>query len=211
MKAFFDFFPVLFFFLTFKFYESLPQSVIQMANQLPFVELSVNNSKDAIFMATLVIIIATILQNIFHWLFFRRLEKMHLISLVILLIFGTLTLMLKNPDYIAWKVTIFNWIFASVILGSFFIGEKPLIERMMSHAINVPKQVWKKVNLSWGIFFIIVGGLNLIVYEIYAKQMDDIDAWVNFKMFGILGLTLVFMIGQGIYISRHAEEIEVKK
>ena len=211
MKAFFDFFPVLFFFLTFKFYESLPDSVIQMANQLPFVELTAGNSKDAIFMATLAIIIATILQNVFHWLFYHRLEKMHLISLVILLIFGTLTLILKNPDYIAWKVTIFNWIFASVILGSFFVGEKPLIERMMSHAINVPKQVWKKVNLSWGLFFIIVGALNLIVYEIYAKQMDDLDTWVNFKMFGILGLTLVFMIGQGIYISRHAEEIEVKK
>jgi intracellular septation protein len=211
MKAFFDFFPVLFFFLTFKFYESLPDSVIQIANQLPFMDLTPGNSKDAIFMATLAIIIATILQNIFHWLIYRRLEKMHLISLGILVIFGTLTLILKNPDYIAWKVTIFNWIFASVILGSFFIGEKPLIERMMSHAISVPKQVWKKVNLSWGIFFIIVGALNLIVYEIYAKQMDDINTWVNFKMFGILGLTLVFMIGQGIYISRYAEEVEVKK
>jgi intracellular septation protein len=212
MKALFDFFPVLVFFLTFKFYESLPDSVIEMANQLPFVELTAGNSKDAIFMATLAIIIATLLQNIFHWLVYRRLEKMHLISLGILLIFGTLTLILKNPDYIAWKVTIFNWIFAGVILGSFFIGEKPLIERMMSHAISVPKQVWKKVNLSWGIFFIIVGALNLIVYEIYAKGLDDIDTWVNFKMFGILGLTLIFMIGQGIYISRHAEEIEeVKK
>ncbi|MCK5918119.1 MAG: septation protein A [Cocleimonas sp.] len=208
MKALFDFFPVLFFFLTFKFYDSLPDSVIDMANQLPFLDLTPGNSKDAIFMATLAIIIATILQNIAHWLVYRRLEKMHLISLVILLIFGTLTLMLKNPDYIAWKVTIFNWIFAGVILGSFFIGEKTLIERMMSHAISVPKQIWKKVNLSWGIFFIIVGASNLIVYEIYAKQMDNLDAWVNFKMFGILGLTLVFMIGQGLYIAKHAEEIE---
>jgi intracellular septation protein len=211
MKAFFDFFPVLFFFLTFKFYDSLPDGVIEMANLLPFVDLTPGNSKDAIFMATLVIIIATLLQNLFHWLAYRRLEKMHLISLGILLIFGTLTLMLKNPDYIAWKVTIFNWIFATVILGSFFIGEKPLIERMMSHAISVPKQIWKNVNLSWGIFFITVGALNLIVYEIYAKQMDNIDAWVNFKMFGILGLTLVFMIGQGIYISRYAEEVEETK
>ncbi|HFC91432.1 MAG TPA: septation protein A [Leucothrix mucor] len=208
MKAFFDFFPVLFFFLTFKFYDSLPDSVIAMANQLPFVDLTAGNSKDAIFMATLVIIIATILQNIAHWFVYRRLEKMHLISLGILLIFGTLTLILKNPDYIAWKVTIFNWIFAGVILGSFFVGEKTLIERMMSHAISVPKQIWKKVNLSWGLFFIIVGALNLIVYEIYAKQMDNLDAWVNFKMFGILGLTLVFMIGQGLYIAKHAEEIE---
>ncbi len=211
MKALFDFFPVLFFFLTFKFYDSLPDSVIQVANQLPFVELTAGDNKDAIFMATLVIIIATVLQNIFHWLVYRRLEKMHLISLGVLLIFGTLTLMLKNPDYIAWKVTIFNWIFAAIILGSFFVGKKPLIERMMSHAISVPSQIWKKVNLSWGIFFIIVGALNLIVYEIYAKQMDDMDTWVNFKMFGILGLTLIFMIGQGVYISRYAEEVEETK
>ncbi|MCK5902020.1 MAG: septation protein A [Cocleimonas sp.] len=208
MKALFDFFPVLFFFLTYKFYESLPVGLINAANQLPYVELTPNNPKDAIFMATLVIIIATLLQNIFHWLVYRRLEKMHLISLGILLIFGTLTLILKNPDYIAWKVTIFNWVFAAVILGSSFIGDKPLIERMMSHAISVPSPIWKKVNLSWGIFFIIVGALNLIVYEIYAKQMDNLDAWVNFKMFGILGLTIVFMVGQGLYISKHVEEVK---
>ncbi len=208
MKALFDFVPVLFFFLTYKFYDSLPNSVIEAVNQLPFVNLTAGNSKDGIFMATLVIILATILQNILHWLVYRRLEKMHVISLFILLIFGTLTIILKNPDYIAWKVTIFNWIFAAVILGSFFIGEKPLIERMMSHAISVPKQIWKNLNLSWGVFFIIVGALNLIVYEIYAKQQNNLDAWVNFKMFGILGLTLVFMIAQGIYISKHAEELK---
>ena len=208
MKALFDFVPVLFFFLTYKFYDSLPNSVIEAVNQLPFVNLTAGNSKDGIFMATLVIILATILQNILHWLVYRRLEKMHVISLFILLIFGTLTIILKNPDYIAWKVTIFNWIFAAVILGSFFIGEKPLIERMMSHAISVPKKIWKNLNLSWGVFFIIVGALNLIVYEIYAKQQNNLDAWVNFKMFGILGLTLVFMIAQGIYISKHAEELK---
>jgi len=62
--------------------------------------------------------------------------------------------------------------------------------------------------LSWGIFFIMVGALNLIVYEIYAKGMDDLDTWVNFKMFGILGLTIVFMVAQGIYMSKHAEEVK---
>ena len=206
MKALFDFVPVLLFFLTFKFYDSLPNSLIETVNQLPFVNLTAGNSKDGIFMATLVIILATVLQNIMHWLIYRRLEKMHVISLVILLVFGTLTVILKNPDYIAWKVTIFNWIFAAIILGSFYIGEKPLIERMMSHAISVPKQIWKNLNLSWGLFFIMVGALNLVVYEIYAKQQDNLDAWVNFKMFGVLGLTIIFMIAQGIYISKHAEE-----
>ena len=208
MKAFFDFFPVLLFFLVFKFYESLPVGVIEAVNQLPYINLTPGNSKDAIFMATLVIIFATVIQNALHWIVYRRLEKMHLISLGILLIFGTLTVILKNPDYIAWKVTIFNWIFAAVIIGSYFIGEKTLIERMMSHAISVPKQIWNKVNFAWGAFFIAIGVINLVVYEIYAKQQNNLDAWVNFKMFGVLGLTIVFMIGQGIYISRYAEEVE---
>lgn len=208
MKAFFDFFPVLLFFLVFKFYESLPVGLIEVVNQLPYINLTPGNSKDAIFMATLVIIFATLLQNLFHWIIYRRLEKMHLISLGILCIFGTLTVILKNPDYIAWKVTIFNWIFAAVIIGSFFIGEKTLIERMMSHAISVPKKIWNNVNFSWGFFFIFVGIINLIVYEVYAKQQDNLDAWVNFKMFGVLGLTIIFMIAQGIYISKHAEEVK---
>lgn len=209
MKFLFDFLPVVLFFIAYKFFGDLPPVVIDWANQIPGVSLQQDNHKHAIIFATLVIIIATIIQNIVHWLMYKRLEKMHLISLVILLIFGSMTVVSRDPDFIKWKVTIFNWIFAAVILGSLYIGEKTLIERMMSHAIRVPKDIWKKLTFIWGAFFIFVGILNYIV-AFYFAGIDDKN-WVNFKLFGILGLTFVFMIAQGIYLAKHAEPLDEEK
>lgn len=203
MKFLFDFFPVLLFFLAYKFFDAMPPALIETLNHLPFVDLSQSEPKHAILFATLVIILATIVQNILHYLVYKRLERMHLISLAILLVFGTLTLALKNPDFIQWKVTVFNWLFALVFIGSQYVGNrKPLVERMMSNAMQVPAQIWTKVNWMWAIFFVFIGVLNLIV----AKNFDE-AVWVDFKMFGILGLTFVFVIAQAIYLQRHMIEI----
>ncbi len=202
MKFLFDFLPVIFFFIAYKLFGDLPPALVGLGNQIPGVSLSQDNPKHAIIFATLVIIIATILQNLLHWVTYKKLEKMHLISLGILLVFGSMTVVSRDPDFIKWKVTIFNWIFATVILGSLYIGKKPLIERMMSHAITVTDDVWKKLTYSWGAFFIFVGILNYIV-AFYFAGIDD-ENWVNFKLFGILGLTFVFMIAQGIYLAKNA-------
>ncbi len=202
MKFLFDFLPVVFFFIAYKFFGDLPPAVVDLGNQIPGVALSQDNPKHAIIFATLVIIIATILQNVLHWLTYKKLEKMHLISLVILLVFGSMTVVSRDPDFIKWKVSIFNWFFASVLLGSLFIGKKSLIERMMSHAISVPDDVWKKLTYSWAIFFIFIGILNYFVAFHYAG-VDDKN-WVNFKLFGILGLTFTFMVSQGFYLAKHA-------
>jgi len=206
MKFLFDFLPVVFFFLAYKFFGDLPPSLIDLGNQIPGVDLQQSNPKHAIIFATLVIIIATILQNILHWFTYKKLEKMHLISLVILIVFGSITVVSRDPDFIKWKVSIFNWFFASVLLGSLFIGKKTLIERMMSHAVSVPKNVWKNLTYSWGAFFIFIGVLNYIVAFHYAG-VDDVN-WVNFKLFGILGLTFAFMIAQGIYLAKHATPVK---
>jgi len=206
MKFLFDFLPVVFFFIAYKFFGDLPPSLIDLANQIPGVSLEQNNPKHAIIFATLIIIIATIIQNIAHWLAYKRLEKMHLISLAILLVFGSMTVVSRDPDFIKWKVSIFNWFFAAVMLGSLYIGEKTLIERMMSHAISVPSDIWKKLTFIWGAFFIFIGILNYIV-AFYFAGIDDKN-WVNFKLFGILGLTFVFMIAQGIYLAKHAEPMD---
>jgi len=207
MKFFLDFFPVLLFFLVYKFFGDIPPQIVDLANSLPVVEINPQEPKDAIYFATLVLIIATIAQNIVHFLIYHKLEKMHLISLGILLAFGTLTLAFKDPLFIKWKVSIFNWFFGAAIIGSQFIGKKSLIERMMSHAINVPKNIWKQVNLMWGLFFLLVGVVNIYVAYNYSE-----DTWVNFKLFGVLGMTFVFMILQGIYLAKHAlpEEAEGK-
>lgn len=202
MKFLFDFFPVLLFFLAYKLFGDVPPAFIAAANQIPMIELSQSEPKHAILFATLVIILATIAQNILHYLVYKRLERMHLISLAILLVFGSLTLVLKNPDFIQWKVTVFNWLFALVFIGSQYVGSrKPLVERMMSSAMQVPAQIWTKVNWMWAAFFVFIGVLNLIVAYNFSEAI-----WVDFKLFGILGLTLVFVIAQAIYLQRHMIE-----
>ncbi|HRJ52194.1 MAG TPA: septation protein A [Candidatus Thiothrix moscowensis] len=202
MKFLFDFFPVVLFFLVYKFFGDLPPAWIGIANQFPFMSLNQNEPKDAILLATLVIILATILQNVLYFAMHRRFERMHLITLGILLAFGTLTLFLKDPLFIKWKVSIINWAFAIAFIASQYIGtRKTLVERMMSQAIQTTPDVWKRVNLMWAVFFVAVGILNLIVAYGFSE-----DAWVDFKLFGVLGLTFVFVIAQAIYLQKHATE-----
>ncbi|MBJ6609075.1 MAG: septation protein A [Candidatus Thiothrix moscowensis] len=202
MKFLFDFFPVVLFFLVYKFFGDLPPAWIGIANQFPFMSLNQNEPKDAILLATLVIILATILQNVLYFAMHRRFERMHLITLGILLAFGTLTLFLKDPLFIKWKVSIINWAFAIAFIASQYIGtRKTLVERMMSQAIQTTPDVWKRVNLMWAMFFVAVGILNLIVAYGFSE-----DAWVDFKLFGVLGLTFVFVIAQAIYLQKHATE-----
>ncbi len=209
MKFLFDFLPVVLFFVAYKLFASLPPDLVQLANQIPVVSLSQQQPKDAIIFATLILVVASMLQNVFHWLLYRRFEKMHLISLGILLVFGSMTVVLKDPDFIKWKVSIFNWIFAVAMLGSLFIGQKTLIERMLSHVIVVPAEIWRNVTLMWAVFFITIGILNLVVAFYFPGENDK--NWVNFKLFGIFGLTIVFMIAQMIYLSKYAEEDEVSR
>ena len=200
MKQLFDFLPVVIFFLIYKFYGDIPPQWIELANRLPLVELTPGEPRHAILMATLGIIIATLLQNIVHYLIYRTLERMHVISLALLIAFGSLTLAFRDGNFIIWKVTVINWLFAAVFLGSEFVGErKPLVERMMSKALQVPKPIWLKVNRLWVGFFIVLGILNLIVAYSFSEE-----TWVNFKLFGVLGLTIAFVIAQALYLQRHA-------
>lgn len=177
MKLLFDLFPVVLFFIAYKMYD--------------------------IYTATAVIIVASIAQVAYFYFKNKRVEKMHLITLVLILVLGGLTLILQDEDFIKWKPTIVNWGFALVFLGSHYIGEKPIIERMMSQAIALADNIWIRLSWLWIIFFIISGVTNLYVAFNY-----DTDTWVDFKLFGLMGMTLVFIIIQGIYISRYIEESE---
>lgn len=203
MKFLIDFFPVVLFFIGYKFFGDLPPQWIEMSNQLPFVSISPDEPKDAIYFATVLIILSTIVQNIVHRLVFKKLEKMHLISLGILIAFGSLTLAFKDPLFIKWKVSIFNWVFALVIIGSQFVGSKSLIERMMAHAIDVPKKDMEASQYKLGRIFALVGFVNIYVAYNFSE-----DTWVDFKLFGVLGMTFVFMIAQGVYLAKHAEPNE---
>jgi intracellular septation protein len=203
MKFLFDFFPVALFFMVYKFFGVLPPEWIAVANQFPLMALNQNEPKDAILMATLVIILATIAQNALYFALHRRFEKMHLITLAILLVFGTLTLFLKDPIFIKWKVSIINWGFALAFIISQYVGvRKTLAERMMGNAVQVPAPIWQQVNWLWAGFFAFVGVLNLIVAYNFSEEV-----WVDFKLFGVLGLTFVFIVAQVFYLQKHALDI----
>ncbi len=174
MKLLFDFLPIVLFFITYKLYD--------------------------FFVATAVIIVASTAQVGWQWFKHRKVERMPLIALGLLLVFGGITLISQDEVFLKWKVSIVNWLFAAVFLGSQFIGKKTIIERMMGTNMELPSSVWVRLNLAWAVFFTAMGIVNLLVAFNF-----DTDTWVNFKLFGMLGLTLVFVIAQGFYLVRYLE------
>ena len=154
-----------------------------------------------IYTATAVAIAASFLQVGASWLKHRRVENMHLITLALLVVFGGLTLFLQDETFIKWKPSVINWLFGLVFLGSQFIGAKPLVQRMMSGSISLPDPVWGRLNLAWSLFFIALGFANL-----YVMANFDTDTWVDFKLFGMTGLTLLFMLAQGLFLARYLND-----
>lgn len=175
MKLLYDFFPIFLFFVAYKLY--------------------------GIYAATATAIIATVLQVGLFWLKNRRVEKMHIITLAIVIVFGGATLLLRDPVFIKWKPTVAYWLFALTFLGSQFIGDRCIIERVMGHAIQTTRAVWTRLNLAWAAFFVALGFVNLYVAYNYAEA-----TWVNFKLFGLMGLTLVFVVAQGLVLARYVHE-----
>lgn len=153
--------------------------------------------------ATAVLVPVTIVQVAVVYLMTKKVEKMALVTLALVVVLGGLTVFLNDGWFIMWKPTVVNLLFALAFLISHFIGEKPLVERLLGHAIALPKTRWIELSYAWIVFFIVSGILNLIV----AYQFSE-AVWVNFKLFGLLGLTFVFLIAQGFWISRHGTEIE---
>lgn len=178
MKLLLDFLPVVVFFAVYKLY-------------------------DDFYLATVAIIIATSLQVAWTWFSQRRVERMPLIALALLIVFGGITLVLHDEMFLKWKPTVVNWLFGAAFLASQFIGRKPLIQRMLDSAMSLPAAVWLRLNLAWTVFFVLMGVANL-----YVVYQFSTDAWVDFKLYGMFGLTLVFVIAQGFYLARHVQVSE---
>ena len=179
MKFLFDLFPIILFFIAYKIH--------------------------GIFVATAVAIAASFLQVGLYWLKHHKVETIHIVTLVLIAVFGGLTLILQDETFIKWKPSVINWLFGAVFIGSQFIGKKTIVERMMGANISLPQFVWPKLNMAWAVFFIALGFANLYVMSYY-----DTDTWVNFKMFGMMGLTLAFLFAQGIYLTRYIQDEPVK-
>ena len=174
MKLLFDFFPILLFFIAYKMFD--------------------------IYVATAAAIAATFLQIAITWLKTRTVPSMQWVTLVVIIIFGGLTLYLRDEQFIKWKPTVINWMFGAAFLASHFFGQQTAIERMLSSNLTLPQPVWRRLNLLWVAFFLAMGAANL-----YVMSYFDRDTWVNFKLFGMLGLTLVFIVLQSLYLSRYME------
>lgn len=198
MKFLFDIFPVILFFAAFKGAEHFPTEAIDLAGSL--IGDGVTATTAPVFLATVTAIVATFLQIGWLKLKSRRIEPMLWISLAVIVVFGGLTLWLKNEMFIKWKPTILYWIFSGILLFGSFSGRN-FIRTLMKNAIDMPDAVWGKLQWMWIGFFIVVGILNLIVAYSFPTEI-----WVDFKLFGLIGLTLIFTIAAAVWMTRHASE-----
>lgn len=175
MKFLFDLFPIILFFVAYKF--------------------------AGIFAATAVAIAATVGQIGWVWFRHRKVDTMLWVSLAIVTVFGGATLFFQNPTFIKWKPTVLYWFFAGALIFSAVALKKNLIRKMLEAQMKLPEPIWGTLNLVWAGFFGLMGVLNLFIAYNFSE-----DTWVNFKLFGGMGLMIVFVLAQGMLLSRYIEE-----
>lgn len=170
MLLFIDYLPILFFFAAY-FYED-------------------------IYFATAVLMAVMPLVLVIQWWITRKVNKIYLASTALILVLGAATLTFRNPLFLYWKPTVLNWAIALVFFGSQFIGDQPIVKRMMGQAAELTAKQWRSLNSIWVIFFLVVGAINIYVAYNFSEP-----TWVKFKLFGMLGLTFVFVIIQTIWLT----------
>ena len=157
-----------------------------------------------IYVATGVAIAATIFQV--GWVLARRrkVSNMQWMSLVIIVLFGGATLLLHDETFIKWKPSVLYWLAGTAFLGGLAFGTN-LVKAVMSEGITMPAHAWTKLCVAWGVFFLFKGTLNLWVAYTF-----DTDTWVNFKLFGGMGLMLAFVVAQAFWISKYLPDEDAK-
>ena len=180
MKFLFDFFPLILFFTAFKVFD--------------------------IYVATGVAIVASICQV--GWLRWRRqpIETMHWITLGSIVILGGATIIVHDEVFIRWKPTVVYWLFSAILFGTQMFGRKTAIEHVMGKQLDLPSRIWRNMNLSFALFTLAMGFVNLYVAFFYGAELDpevQREHWVNFKVFGTLIITFVFMFVIMLFVSKH--------
>ena len=175
MKFLFDLFPVILFFVAYKFF--------------------------GIYTATAVAIVATLIQIAWAKLRHGKVEGALIASGAIIVVFGGATLLLHDESFIKWKPTVLYWLFAAVLFAANAWFGKNLIRSLMEKQISLPVPVWNKLNLAWAAFFAVLGCVNL-----YVAFSFSTDIWVDFKLFGTMGLMLAFVIGQSLMLNKYMTE-----
>lgn len=175
MQLLFDFFPLIAFFAAYIIYD--------------------------LYVATATIIVAIALQIAYQWFRHGKVNKMLLISGALVAVFGGITLVLRNPVFIQWKVTVVNWLFAAAFLGSQLFGSKTFTQRLMGHAVELDSSLWRQLNTLWVVNFAVLGALNL-----YIMYNFDEQTWVYFKTWGMIGLSVLMAVGQALWISARSTD-----
>lgn len=153
-----------------------------------------------IYTATGALIAATAIQIALTYLLYKKVEKMQVITFAMVAVFGGMTIFLHDDDFIKWKVTIVYALFAIGLTVSQLMG-KPAIKGMLGKELTLPDSVWSKINWAWTAFFTLCAALN-----IYVAFNLSLDAWVNFKVFGLLIATITFTLLTGPYIYKNLPE-----
>lgn len=204
-KLLFDLFPILVFFVAYKLGDANAEATRAFMATLGLPQPAGVGEKPGIYLATLVAIVASAGQIAWVKLRGRKVETMMWVSLGIIAVFGGATLWLHDESFIKWKPTVLYWVFAAIIFGAAFLGRN-VIRSLMGTQMELPEAAWSRLNASWGGFFSFMGVANLFVAFNFST-----DTWVNFKLFGSLGLMLVFVIVQSMMLTRYLDKADLNK
>jgi intracellular septation protein len=204
MKLLLDFLPIILFFIAFKAADANKEAAAALAtSHFGFLVSGgvVGTAEAPVLLATVVVIVATLAQVAFLAARGRKIDLMLWVSLGLVVVMGGLTIWLASETFIKWKPTLLYWVMGTAFaLAPVFFG-KNLLKVLLGEQLELPDGVWKRLNLAWVAFFATMGALNLWVAYAFST-----DTWVNFKLFGGIGLMLVFTVAQGLYLSRHLPE-----
>lgn len=203
MKILFDFLPIALFFGMFKYAEGNKDWAAATATEwLGFMVSGgvVGVAEAPVLLATVVVIVATLAQILWLKMSGKKVDAMLWISLGLVTVLGGATIYFHSESFIKWKPTVLYWVMGSALLLGQLVWKKNGIKSLMGAQMNLPDPIWRVVNFSWVGFFAVMGLLNLWVAFTFSTA-----TWVNFKLFGGLGLMVVFVLAQAVYLNKHIE------
>ena len=195
MKQVFSYIPLLAFFF------------VWAIGERPVSFAGIEHSFGGIYSAAEVLLATSVLVYGGLFLAYKRLDKFEWITLAAVVVFCIPTFLLRDVNFLKWKAPLVNWIFAAVFFGSRYLGSKPALQHMLGHAVAMPRELWLRFNDVWIVYFVLLGTVNLAV----AFGLSE-AAWIQFKVFGNLIITVLFVFGQMPFLARHMEmDMEVEK
>lgn len=175
--------------------------VVWAIGERPVTIFGFEHSVGGIYSGAEVLLATSVLVYGAMFLAYKRLDKFEWITLCAVVVFCIPTFLLRDVNFLKWKAPLVNWIFAAVFISSRYIGSKPALQHMLGHAVEMPREAWLRFNSVWTVYFILLGAINLAVAFTLSEA-----AWINFKVFGNLIITVLFVFGQMPFLARHMGE-----